>query len=187
MKIIFFCEDVIRSVVAVSFRVKEKDALGLLNLNEFFEHVNPILKKLFNMLFYYQTVRTLEINADGENSNSWSTTFICDDKRWTLCEEKINALELRLYPDEIDVHTINSHLTQCGVEYKGFEYSFPCKMLKVSLQRYLRDKAIAINKRFSGKFNDTETTSTLIMSHLYKSKALKDNIEPVVSFLHENS
>jgi len=183
----FFCDDVIRSVVAVSFRVKERDALGLLNLDEFFEHVNPILKDLFYKIFYYQTVRAEQINIDGEETNSWSSTFISDDRMWTLSEEKINTLELKLYPQGVDINIINEHLAQCEVQFQGFENSFPCKMLKVSLQRYLRDKAISINKKFSGKFNDTETTSTLIMSHLYKSKALKENIEPAIVFLQSNN
>ncbi|MQB53392.1 DUF4435 domain-containing protein [Rahnella sp. RcJ3] len=179
----YFCEDVIKSVIAMSLKMKKNDALEIVDLHAFIEYSTPLLLRLFYAIHYYQRVVVAELNMQGLPSPGWSDTFICMNDSWKVCPDKIEELIHNLYQ--------NGYNEQLAKEYYETQYissgnilaDFPGKMLKVALQRYLKDSVIRINPKFGSKFSNTDTTCTLLMSNLHHSSTLKTNLQPVFNFL----
>lgn len=179
----YFCEDVLKAVVAMSIRVKLDVALDILDMADFNSYSTPILLKLFYAIYFYQKVEVDRLFALGLEAVSWSDTFICKDDNWQICPDKVNALVLKLYPD--------GYSEQDAIEYYNSQYvssgnvisDFPGKMLKVTLQRYIKDSVIKLNPKLGSKFSNTDVTCTLLMSSLHRSRVLQENLAPVYSFL----
>lgn len=179
----YFCEDVLKAVVAMSIRVKLDVALDILDMADFNSYSTPILLKLFYAIYFYQKVEVDRLSNLGAEAQSWSDTFICKDDNWQICPDKVNALICKLYP--------NGYIERDAIEYYNEQYSssgnvisdFPGKMLKVTLQRYIKNSVIKINPKLGSKFSNTDVTCTLLMSSLHRSKVLQENLAPVYSFL----
>ncbi len=179
----YFCEDVIKSVVAMSLKIKKNSVYELMSLNEFLEHNTPFLLRLFYAIFYYQRVKVEMLNEQNISTPGWSETFICMNNSWRICPGKINELIQKLYPDGYDEQLAIDYYQREYVSSGSILYDFPGKLLKVSLQRYLMDSVVKINPRYGSKFSNTDTTCTLLMSNLHHSVGLKNNLQPVFDFL----
>jgi len=180
----YFCEDVLKAVVAMSIKVRLDTALDVIDMSEFSTYSTPILLKLFYAIYYYQKVESERLFALGVATESWSDTFICKDDNWQLCPEKVTSLITRLYPE--------GYNEEVAIDYYRSQYNssgnvisdFPGKMLKVALQRYLKNSVIKLNPKFGSKFSNTDVTCTLLMSNLHRSRVLRGNLQPVFNFLN---
>ena len=180
----YFCEDVLKAVVAMSLRVRLNVALDLIDMNEFNTYSTPILLKLFYALYYYQKFESDRLFNLGMPAESWSDSFICKDDNWQVCPEKVTALISRLYPEGYDeAAAINFYRTQYNSSGNVI-CDFPGKMLKVALQRYIKNSVIKLNPKFGSKFSNTDVTCTLLMSNLHRSRVLQANLQPVYNFLN---
>jgi len=179
----YFCEDVIKAVIAMSLRLKLSDAAQIIDIGKFIEINSPKMVKLFYAIFYYQKVEVERLSALNIETNSWSDAFICKNNSWEICQEKVTTLIENLYPDGYDedsaIEYYKSNYTSSGCVLSDF----PGKMLKVALQRYIKDSVIKINKKYGSKFSNTDVTFTIFMSNLNLSKSLVRNLQPVSSFL----
>lgn len=179
----YFCEDVLKSVVAMSVKVKLDDVKDIFNMGEFIEHSTPILLKLFHAVYYYQKVEAERLNQEGIDAESWSDTFICKDDNWRVCSLKVQALISRLYPNGYDEVVAKKYYEKQYISSGNVISDFPGKMLKVALQRYLKDSVIKLNPKLGSKFSNTDVTCTLLTSNLHRSRNLKRNLNPVYEFL----
>ncbi len=179
----YFCEDVLKSVVAMSIKVKLDVVKDILNMDEFIAYSTPILLKLFHAVYYYQKVETERLNSEGVDAESWSDAFICQENNWKVCSDKVEVLISRLYPDGYDEAVAKKYYEEQYKSSGNVISDFPGKMLKVALQRYLKDSVIKINPKLGSKFSNTDVTCTLLMSNLHRSKNLKKNLNPVYDFL----
>lgn len=167
----------------MSIRVKLDFALDILDMADFNSYSTPILLKLFYAIYFYQKVEVDRLFNLGVDAESWSDTFICKDDSWQICPNKVNALICKLYP--------NGYIERDAIEYYNVQYvssgnvisDFPGKMLKVALQRYIKDSVIKLNPKLGSKFSNTDVTCTLLMSSLHRSKVLQENLSPVYNFL----
>ncbi|HEE8948953.1 TPA: DUF4435 domain-containing protein [Providencia rettgeri] len=179
----YFCEDVLKAVVALSLKIKVRNVHDLFNIDEFVTYNTPILLKLFYAVFYYQKVKCQELNDGETQTEGWSDTFICGDNTWKVCQIKVDSLISRLYPDGYNEELAKKYCEEEYISSGNIIGDFPGKMLKVALQRYLKDSAIRINTKYGAKFSNTDTTCTLLISNLHHSKALKENLSQVYSYL----
>ncbi|WP_407222239.1 DUF4435 domain-containing protein [Enterobacter roggenkampii] len=180
----YFCEDVLKAVVAMSIKLKLEAVKDVFNMDEFIEHSTPLLIKLFHVVYYYQTVEAVRLNNEGCDAQSWSDAFICKDNSWNVCPKKVDDLITKLYPNGYDVETAEQHYSEQYNSSGNIIYDFPGKMLKVALQRYLKDSVMKLNTKLGSKFSNTDVTCTLLMSNLHRSKKLQINLTPVYEFLN---
>ncbi len=179
----YFCEDVLKSVVAMSVRVKLDVVREIFNMDEFIGHSSPILLKLFYAIYYYQKVESEKLHRAGADLEGWSDEFICEDNNWKVCQQKVNTLISRLYPDGYSEAAAKDYYEEQYVSSGSVISDFPGKMLKVALQRYLKNSVIKLNPKLGSKFSNTDVTCTLLMSNLHRSKDLQHNLNPVYDFL----
>ncbi|MEB2721423.1 DUF4435 domain-containing protein [Citrobacter braakii] len=179
----YFCEDVLKAVVAMSVKVKLNVAHEILDLQSFIDYSTPILLRLFFAIYYYQQVEAKRLFENNLPVESWSEAFICQDDNWRICPNKIQTLISRLYPNGYDETVAENYYNEQYTSSGKVIEDFPGKMLKVALQRYLKDTVIKLNPKFGSKFSNTDVTCTLLMSNLHRSRDLNKNLEPVYNFL----
>lgn len=177
----FICEEVISRSLQFILGCKFQDALEAFNLDEFISEVSEALGLLIKVIFYYQ--REIAPHSTGEERPAWSDFFLCENASWRLCADRIQEL--------IDVLLPTQELIRAAEEYYDANFSltgsvihnFPGKMLKHSLQRYIRHKISELRPSARGKFGDVETARVLLSSSMHRSTSMISVLQPVVSFI----
>lgn len=179
----YFCEDVLKPVIAMSVKVKLDVVSDIFNINAFIQHCTPILLKLFCAIYYYQKVESKKLAGEGKEVKGWSDTFLCKNDTWEVCPEKAEELIGRLYPEGYNEHEAEAYCRQSYASSGNIIADFPGKMLKVALQRYLKDSVIKLSPKWGSKFSNVDVTCTLLMSNLHRSSDLRNNLSAVYGFL----
>jgi hypothetical protein len=177
----FICEEVISYCLQFVLGCKFKDALDAFSLEEYVAEVSESLELLIKAIFYYQ--RELAQQGAGDERFAWSEHFLCENASWRLCRAKIQELVTLLLP--------TPELIQLAEDYYDENFSlsgsvvdnFPGKMLKHSLQRYIRQKIIELKPGAKGKFGDVETARVMLSAAMHRSSQMARVLNPVVDFL----
>ncbi|MDO6560596.1 DUF4435 domain-containing protein [Paraglaciecola chathamensis] len=177
----FICEEVICSALQHVLKCKYEDARDRFSLQEFAEHVAEGTEYLVKVLFYYQ--RKVVPDMIGEEKVSWSDRFLCSGASWKLCENQIQGLINELLPSNTNEDDIESYFNEYFTSSGSAVKDFPGKMLKASLQRYIREQLIAISPKLNGKFNHINYMSDSLSSIMHRSSELRNILSPVVDFL----
>lgn len=177
----FICEDVIGHSLQFTLGCKLKDALDLFSLDEFQSSISKSLETLIKVLFYYQTV--IAPQKTGQERPSWSDAFLCENGSWRLCDEQIQKLINELLPDPELLNKAKKHYDNNFTLDGSIIENFPGKILKHSLQRYIRHKIMEIKPGAKGKYNDVETTRALLSSVMHRSRPMARVLGPVVEFV----
>ncbi|MDY0917954.1 DUF4435 domain-containing protein [Pseudomonas viridiflava] len=177
----FICEDVIGHSLQFALSCKLKDALDLFSLDEFKLSISRSLETLIKVIFYYQKV--ISPQKTGQERPNWSDAFLCENGSWRLCEEQIQKLINELLPEPELVNKAKSYYDQNFTLDGSIIENFPGKILKHSLQRYIRHKIMEIKPGAKGKYNDVETTRALLSSVMHRSRPMARVLGPVVEFI----
>lgn len=177
----FICEDVIGHSLQFALSCKLKDALDLFSLDEFKSSISRSLETLIKVIFYYQKV--ISPQKTGQERPNWSDAFLCENGSWRLCEEQIQKLINNLLPEPELVNKAKSYYDQNFTLDGSIIENFPGKILKHSLQRYIRHKIMEIKPGAKGKYNDVETTRALLSSVMHRSRPMARVLGPVVEFV----
>ncbi|MFK3680703.1 DUF4435 domain-containing protein [Pseudomonas sp. NPDC088890] len=176
----FICSQVISHSLKFALNCKFKDAHEAFDLNEFSEFISGATENLIKAIYYYQKVLSKTIEGDRP---AWSDTFLCENSNWRLCNTKINDLINTLLPTsearEAADKYYQEHFDLPGTAVENF----PGKMLKVSLQRYIRQQVIRLRPSAKGKYSDVETTRELLSAVIHKSDDMVRILSPVVEFI----
>lgn len=179
----FICEDVISRSLQFVLKCRFQDAKQAFSLNEFSREVADAINKLIKALFYYQ--RYMTQHRREEVIEAWSDAFLCEQNNWTLCREKIDRLIANLIPADVTEQDMDDYY-KANFESTGeLTHDFPGKLLKHSLQRYIRQKLIDINPTLSGKFNNVEGMVETLASVIHQSGDLANVLQPVIQFVKE--
>lgn len=178
----FICEDVVGHSLQFALGCKLKDALEVFSLDEFRSSISRSLETLIKVLFYYQ--RVISPQKAGQERPSWSDAFLCENGSWRLCGEQIQKLIDDLLPDPALVREAERYYDQNFTLDGSVVENFPGKILKHSLQRYIRHKVIEIKPGAKGKYNDVETTRALLSSVMHRSRPMARVLGPVVDFVN---
>jgi hypothetical protein len=177
----FICEEVISHSIKFAISCRLQDATEAFDLTEFVEKVTRSIEMLIKVLFYYQ--RHAVHQLDGKEKQSWSDVFLCENNSWELSSDQILALISRLAPTPKDIADAEEYFAE-NFRHPGILINaFPGKMLKTSLQRYIRQQVMQIKPGAKGKYNNVEDTRALLSSVLHHSSSLKNVLRSVVDFL----
>lgn len=178
----FICSEVISHSLKFALGCKFQDAMQAFDLNQYIETITKSVERLIRALYYYQ--REVAPSIQGERP-AWSDVFLCENSSWMLCNEKIENLIKELLPTDELVKAADIYF------HKNFSLpgsiidSFPGKMLKHSLQRYIRQKVIELKPGAKGKYNDVETTRELLSATMHRSQSMHKVLAPVVTFIYD--
>ncbi len=179
----FICEEVIAHALQFVLNCKLKDAIDIIDLNDFTENLEISLSTLIKVIYFYQKKISPELN--GKERPAWSDSFLCKNDSWQLCEEKIRILISKLL---LSPHTVNDaeKYFERNFSLSGkIEDIFPGKILKHSLHRYIKNYAKSIKPKAGGRFSDVENTKMLLSSVMHRSSKLKDILGPVAKFIQQ--
>ncbi|MGF1874893.1 DUF4435 domain-containing protein [Photobacterium frigidiphilum] len=177
----FICEDVISASLQFVLKCTFTQAKGVFSLEQFTNELSATLEDFLKSIFYYQTY--LVPNMTEEASISWSDKFICKDRDWHVCQVHIRSVIDELIPDNVTKREIDDYFTANFNSSGSITHDFPGKMLKTSLQRYIKNSILDINPAIKGKFGNIEIMKEALASVMYRSPSLKAVLEPVVLFL----
>ncbi|MBU1390717.1 MAG: DUF4435 domain-containing protein [Gammaproteobacteria bacterium] len=180
----FISEDVISFSLQFVLKCKLIDVRNSFSLDEFLGEVSVATTSLLKIIFFYQ--KRVAPFVDGDEKVSWSDFFISADNDWRLCRGRIEELISLLNPhdaslDEVD-HYFKSNFHSSG----SIVGDFPGKMLKHSLQRYIKNKIVEIKPAAKGKFSNVEVLRESLAAVMYRSDEIKLVLEPVVNFLNKD-
>lgn len=178
----FICEEVVGHSLQFALSCKLKDALEIFSLDEFKLSISRSLETLIKVIFYYQ--RVISPQRVGQVRPSWSDAFLCENGSWHLCSDQIQKLIDELLPEPELVGEAEEYYDQNFTLDGSVVENFPGKILKHSLQRYIRHKVIEIKPGAKGKYNDVETTRTLLSSVMHRSRPMARVLGPVVEFVN---
>ena len=180
----FICKEVIAHNLQFIFGCNRKDINEAFSLDEFINVTNNDIATLIKVIFYYQRVITPQLKDSNEECIAWSDYFICQDKNWRLCQQKILKLIDDLTADKFTITEASvyfeANFSSCGI----ITFDFPGKLLKHSLQRFIRNEIISIKPDANGKFNSVEDMRILLSSSMHQSPALREVLIPVVQFVN---
>lgn len=174
------CSQVISHSLKFALNCKFQDALAAFDIDEYVSSICRSTERLIKAIYYYQKVYSKEI--EGERP-AWSDTFLCKNNSWELCSTKIDNLINTLLPSPELTATAeiyyqdNFNLPGTAIE------NFPGKMLKHSLQRFIKQQVINIRPGAKGKYHDVETTTELLSAVIHKSDHMIRVLAPVVEFI----
>lgn len=177
----FICEEVIGYTLQFALGCKFKDALEAFSLDDYVDSITNALEILIKVIFYYQ--RQVAPNLQDEARPSWSDAFLCENKSWHLCNQKIQALIDELTPTEESLAAAEDYYEKNFALGGSIIENFPGKMLKDSLHRYIKSKVLEIRPNAKGKYTDAETTRTQLSAAMYRSKHLIRILTPVSEFV----
>ncbi|MBD8755683.1 DUF4435 domain-containing protein [Pseudomonas coleopterorum] len=177
----FICEDVIGHSLQFALGCKLRDALEVFSLDEFILSISRSVETLIKVIFYYQKVVSPQIR--GQERSSWSDAFLCENESWRLCDEQIHKLINDLLPEPGLIDMAKEYYDQNFTLDGSVIENFPGKMLKHSLQRYIRHKILEIKPSARGKYNDVETTRVMLSSVMHRSRPISRVLGPVVEFV----
>jgi hypothetical protein len=177
----FICEEVISHSLKFAISCRLQDAVEAFDLTEFIEKTTRSIEMLVKVLFYYQRHAVHQI--DSEEKQSWSDVFLCENNSWELSSGQISSLINRLAPTPQDIASAEKYFEENFQHKEVLIDAFPGKMLKTSLQRYIRQQVIKIKPGAKGKYNSVEDTRALLSSVLHHSSSLNRALRSVVEFL----
>lgn len=177
----FICEEVISHSIKFAISCRLQDAVEAFDLTEFVEKITRSIEMLIKVLFYYQ--RHAVHKLDGKEKQSWSDVFLCENNSWELSSDQVLALISRLAPTPKDIADAEEYFAENFRHPEILINAFPGKMLKTSLQRYIRQQVMQIKPGAKGKYNNVEDTRALLSSVLHHSSSLKNVLRSVVEFL----
>ncbi|MGJ8682853.1 DUF4435 domain-containing protein [Paraglaciecola sp.] len=181
----FICEDVISRSLQFVLKCRFQDAKQAFSLEDFSREVANSTETLIKVLFYYQRYMTNHRREDV--TETWSDAFLCEQNNWTLCREKIEELIANLLPADVTEQDVEEFY-EANFESTGdLTHDFPGKLLKHSLQRYIRQKLLEINPTLGGKFNNVEIMVEALAAVIYQSDDLATVLQPVVQFVYERN
>lgn len=177
----FICEEVISHSIKFAISCRLQDAAEAFDLTEFIEKTTRSIERLVKVLFYYQRHAVHKLEA--HEKQAWSDTFLCENNSWELSGDQIALLINRLAPTRQDIVDAEEYFSKFFESPGVLIDAFPGKMLKTSLQRYIRQQVIRIKPGAKGKYNNVEDVRTLLSSVLHHSSSLKNVLKEVVRFL----
>jgi hypothetical protein len=177
----FICEEVISYSLQFVLNWKLRDVRDAFSLNDYIKSITGSVKTLIKVLFYYQ--RYLIFQMEGKEKIAWSDFFLCGNNTWELCEIRIEELIKMLTPTDNDLKEAEKYFNDNFVPSKEIVRDFPGKMLKHSLQRYLKQKVVELKPSARGKFNDVERMRELLSAVMHRSNEIKNILAPVISFI----
>ncbi|WP_372822214.1 DUF4435 domain-containing protein [Pseudomonas parafulva] len=178
----FICSQVISHSLKFSLNCKFQDAADAFNLNEYIASICNSTELLIKAIYYYQKVATKE--SEGPRP-AWSETFLCQNSSWELCSHKVQDLINTLLPTP-EIKSRADAYYQENFKLPGTSIeNFPGKMLKHSLQRYIRQQVLKIRPSSRGKYTDVETTREQLSAVIHRSDHITRVLNPVVQFLRE--
>lgn len=178
----FICSQVICHSLKFALKCKYDDALNAFNIDDYICSISVAAESLIKAIYYYQKVHSKTIIGERP---AWSDTFLCENNSWRLCGTKIeNLIGLLLPTDEAKAaaevyYDENFNLPGTLIE------NFPGKMLKTSLQRYIKQQVLAIRPTAKGKYHDTETTRELLSAVIHRSDNIIRVLTPVIEFIRQ--
>ncbi|MBW3775656.1 DUF4435 domain-containing protein [Aeromonas veronii] len=179
----FINNDVIAHTLKFVFNCKLKDAKDLFSIDEYLEEMSTSLRDLIVVLFYYQRQHSRVLHEQGIAVMPWSDSFLCQDHDWKLCREKINRLITSLTDGNFTIDEARDYYRNNFTPSATIAFDFPGKMLKTSLQRYIRQKILAIKPNAGGKFNNTEEARTQLSLTIHHSQELVAALTPALRFI----
>lgn len=177
----FICEEVICSALQHVLKCRYKDARDKFSLDKFSEHVANSTEYLVKVLFYYQ--REIVPTMNGQEKVRWSERFLCRNASWKLCDNQIQTLIAELLPPEANKEKVEKYFEDFFSSSGSAIKDFPGKMLKLSLQRYIRDQLLTLSPNLRGKFNNVDSMSDSLSTTMHRSSDLRRVLTPVVDFL----
>lgn len=178
----FICSQVISHSLKFALNCKFQDAYDAFNLDEFIGAITVATEKLIKAIYYYQKVHSKTLDGDRP---AWSDTFLCENSSWHLCSNKTEQLINALLPTT-ELQEAAEFYFQENFDLPGSAVeNFPGKMLKTSLQRYIRQQVINIRPAARGKYSDVETTRELLSAVIHRSDDMARVLWPVVEFIRE--
>lgn len=180
----FICKEVIAHSLKFAISCKFQDAIEAFDIDEFIEKTATAIEPLLKAIYYYQSHTTKE--KPDEEKTPWSDTFICQNTSWELCPSAIHNLiqSLNLTQNELDTAaTLLNEKIKTKEDLINF---FPGKMLKTSLQRYIKQQTTIMKPGSKGKYANVEDMRTHLSSVLHHSTCLQETLKPAVEFLNEN-
>ncbi|MBW9235745.1 DUF4435 domain-containing protein [Pseudomonas carnis] len=174
------CSQVISHSLKFALNCKFQDAFVAFDIEEYVASICKSTERLIKAIYYYQKVYSKEI--EGERP-AWSDTFLCQNNSWELCSTKIDGLITALLPSPAlfakaeAYYNENFSLPGTAIE------NFPGKMLKHSLQRYIKQQVVGIRPGARGKYHDVETTTEQLSAVIHKSDHMNRVLAPVVAFI----
>lgn len=178
----FICSQVISHSLKFSLNCKFQDAADAFNLDEYITSICNSTEHLIKAIYYYQKIVTKE--AEGPRP-AWSDTFLCQNNSWELCSNKIQDLINTLLPTP-EIKNLADEYYHENFKLPGtLIENFPGKMLKHSLQRYIRQQVLLIRPSSRGKYTDVETTREQLSAVIHRSEHITRTLSPVVQFLRE--
>jgi len=176
----FICSQVISHSLKFALNCRYQDAFEAFDINEFIEATTTATENLIKAIYYYQKVHSKTLEGDRPN---WSDAFLCENSTWRLCTDKIEQLIHSLLPNTELRNAANLYY-QDNFNLPGSAVeNFPGKMLKTSLQRYIKQKITEIRPSAKGKYPDIETTRELLSAVIHKSDDMARVLLPVVDFV----
>ncbi|WP_340332814.1 DUF4435 domain-containing protein [Pseudomonas sp. LP23] len=176
----FICSQVISHSLKFALNCKYQDAFEAFNLDEFIERTTTATEKLIKAIYYYQKVHSKTLSGARP---TWSDTFLCANGTWHLCTDKIEQLITSLLPTPELQEAAESYYQQNFNLPGSAVENFPGKMLKTSLQRYIKQQVTNIRPAARGKYSDVETTRELLSAVIHKSDDMARVLLPVVEFI----
>lgn len=177
----FICEEVISHSIKFAIGCKFRDAAEAFDLTEFIKKTTQSIDLLIKVLFYYQ--RHAVRLAASNDKQSWSEEFLCGNNTWELCTQQVNKLISKLAPTQDDIKKAETYFAENFNHPDVLINAFPGKMLKTSLQRYIRQQVMQIKPGAKGKYNNVEDMRALLSSVLHHSSSLKLALKPVIEYL----
>lgn len=181
----FICEEVIGYALQFVLGCKFRDVKGVFSLDEYVTEISDALEVLIKVLFFYQKVISKE--KIGEEKFPWGDFFLCQNNSWRLCRGRIQELIQLLLPNAERVPEAIAYYDAHFARKGNIVEDFPGKMLKHSLQRYIRSKIVELKPGERGKFGDVETARVMLSAVMHRSSNMGRILEPVVRFLKERA
>lgn len=179
----FINNDVIAHALKFVFNCKLQDAKEIFSIEEYLEEMSSSLRDLIVVLFYYQRKYSKVLHARGVEVVAWGDSFLCQDHDWKLCREKINRLITSLTDGNFTIDEAKVYYGENFTPSESVAFDFPGKMLKTSLQRYIRQKILEIKPGAGGKFNNAEEVRTQLSLSIHYSQELATALTPALRFI----
>lgn len=178
----FICSQVISHSLKFSLNCKFQDAVDAFELDEYVASIGESTELLVKAIFYYQKVVSKEIVGARP---AWSDSFLCENNSWRLCSHKIqNLIDLLLPTDDLKNKAATYYQENFNLPGTVVD-NFPGKILKHSLQRYIRQQVLKIRPSARGKYADIDTTRELLSAVIHRSDHIAKVLGPVVEFLRQ--
>ncbi len=164
----FFDNDVVSPLISSIFKVTIDDVKRIFNLEELLIHWRHHIESLIPVIYYYQ----MKFNGD---KSKWSNTFICDDRNYTLCCNKIDNFKSKLLEEmNIDENTCITEYRRFISERNSSDTIFPGKLLLVSFYRYLKNYCNSLKDKAFSPITSPESLVYNLSPRLINNRELEN-------------